>query len=294
MPSALTNKEVTEIVDDLTVEEAFKSQILNNPVPYELPKEAVNICLDDVGAKEQKTTRDKKAAEKDNEPAAATKKKRKYVQNTVINVEHKGKSYILNGFGVFYVLRLLLAFLMHNNLHEKVLVFYIDGHGLFSKVLQYFSWHEKLIIILDWYHLQKKCAELLSMALHGRKIRNEVLTKIMSLLWHGLADEAISYISSLSKDKIKNEKKITHLINYLKKNRPMIPAYSVRKKIGLGNSSNRGEKANDQIVSHRQKHKGMSWSKAGSVSLASITALAKNKEYKRWFQDGEIEFKLAS
>jgi hypothetical protein len=38
----------------------------------------------------------------------------------------------------------------------------------------------------------------------------------------------------------------------------------------------------------------MSWSKDGSVALASVTALKKNKEYKKWFQEGEIEFKLAS
>ena len=63
--------------------------------------------------------------------------------------------------------------------------------------------------------MKKKCAELLSMALHGRTIRNEVLTKIMSLLWHGLVDEVIIYISSLSKDKIRNEKEINNIKNYI-------------------------------------------------------------------------------
>ena len=40
----------------------------------------------------------------------------------------------------------------------------------------------------------------------------------------------------------------------------------------------------------------MEWvgARAGSVGLASITALARNNEYHRWFEDGEIEFKLAS
>ena len=56
----------------------------------------------------------------------------------------------------------------------------------------------------------------------------------------------------------------------------------------------RGEKANDLIVADRQKHHGMSWSKFGSVALASVTALKKNKEYKKWFQEEELEFKLAS
>ncbi len=132
------------------------------------------------------------------------------------------------------------------------------------------------------------------MALNGKEIRNAVLEKLLPLLWHGLVDQAINYLNSLSKSQIKNEKELHHLIGYLEKNRPMIPAYAVRRELGLRNSSNRGEKANDLIVAARQKHNGMSWSKSGSVALASVTALKKNKEYKKWFQEGELEFKLAS
>jgi hypothetical protein len=85
-----------------------------------------------------------------------------------------------------------------------------------------------------------------------------------------------------------------HLIHYLEKNRPMIPVYSLRRELELRNSSNRGEKANDLIVAERQKNNGMSWSKSGSVALASVTALKKNREHQKWFQNAEFEFKLAS
>ena len=128
----------------------------------------------------------------------------------------------------------------------------------------------------------------------GKDIRSAVLEKLLPLLWHGLVDEAINYLNGLPESEIKNEKERSHLIGYLEKNRPMIPAYAVRRELGLRNSSNRGEKSNDLIVSKRQKHNGMSWSKSGSVALASVTALKKNKEYKRWFQERKIEFKLAS
>ena len=84
------------------------------------------------------------------------------------------------------------------------------------------------------------------------------------------------------------------MIGYVDKNRPMIPVYAARKELGLRNASNRGEKANDLIVAARQKHNGMSWSKSGSVSLASVTALKKNKEYPTWFREREIEFKLVA
>jgi len=294
MSSELKDQEVFEVVQCLPVEESLKSEILKNPVPYIYPGEGVDICLDDVGVKKQKNERKNNPQEDYSEIEPVTKKKRAYIQNTVVHVEHQGKSYMLNGYGVFYVLQLLLSFLIYNELSEKTLTFFIDGHGLFSKVLQYFSWHKKIIVILDWYHLKKKCSELLSMVLRGSKIRNEVLNNILPLLWHGLVDETVCYLNEINTEMIKNTKELEHLINYLKKNTPMIPVYSVRKEIGLKNSSNRGEKANDLLVADRQKHNGMSWSKPGSISLTSITALAKNKEYDRWFETGEIEFKLAA
>jgi len=35
---------------------------------------------------------------------------------------------------------------------------------------------------------------------------------------------------------------------------------------------------NDLVVSERQKHNGMSWSKGSSVALATITFLKRNKD----------------
>lgn len=277
-----------DIVRKFDLEDQFKSAILKNPVPYEDTKEAVNISLDEVGAKQQKDNREKKPQDPPSEP------KRKYIQNTVIHIEKEGAFYILNGYGVLCVLRILLAFLLYNHLLENTLMFFVDGHSLYSAVIQFFSGHKNIIVILDWYHLRKRCQELLSIALKGRAIRNTVLEKLMPLLWHGLVDEAIKYMHSLPETQIKNPEEIGHLISYLTRNRPMIPAYAVRRELGLRNSSNRGEKSNDLIVAERQKHNGMSWSKCGSVALASVTALKKNKEYKKWFQEGELEFKLAS
>ena len=44
------------------------------------------------------------------------------------------------------------------------------------------------------------------------------------------------------------------------------------------------------MVSDRQKHNGMSWSKPGSVALAAVAALVRNQEYKRWFHTGTLSF----
>jgi len=119
------------------IAEELQPEILTNPVPYEDVKEAVNISLDEVGAKKQKETREKGTQDSPDE------KKRKYVQNTVIHVEKEGASYILNGAGVLCVLRQLLAFLLHNHLLKNTLMFFVDGHSLYSSVIDFFSWHKK-------------------------------------------------------------------------------------------------------------------------------------------------------
>jgi hypothetical protein len=51
---------------------------------------------------------------------------------------------------------------------------------------------------------------------------------------------------------------------------------------------------NDLLVSHRQKHKGMSWSVTGSSALAALEALKRNNEYQYWFEYHEIQLKQAA
>jgi len=269
-------------------EEQIRKVMLQNPVSYEKREASVCISVDDVGAKQQKESRKPKSS------GPPGQSKRKYVQNTVIHVEQGDRSYILNGYGIWSVLRLLLAFLLNNDLLSHHWVFFVDGHSLYSSVVQYFCWYPQVSVILDWYHLKKKCRELLSMASKGSKIRNAILEELMPLLWHGLVDQAIDYLSHLATDQIKNDDELKHLMSYLEKNRGMIPVYAVRRELGLRNSSNRGEKANDLLVAARQKHNGMSWSKSGSVALAYVTALKKNQTYKTWFRKRELEFKLVS
>ena len=128
----------------------------------------------------------------------------------------------------------------------------------------------------------------------GRFIRNEILDKLTPLLWYGLIDEAVFYLKEIDKDSIKQMKIIDKLIEYLRRNKPYIPCYAVRKELGLCSSSAIGEKMNDLVVSDRQKHNGMSWSKAGSVGLATITTLKRNKESDKWFETKGLNFKLAA
>ena len=105
---------------------------------------------------------------------------------------------------------------------------------------------------------------------------------------------AVEYLRTLDEDLIKDRGKLEVLINYIARSRPYIPCYEIRKKLGLRNSSNIGEKMNDLLVSERQKHNGMSWSKDGSVALASVAVIKRNNEYKNWLEAANLELKLAA
>jgi hypothetical protein len=140
----------------------------------------------------------------------------------------------------------------------------------------------------------KKCTERLSSALRGAQSRNAVLKQVLPLLWYGVVDEAIAALKGIEAGKVKDRAAVEKLIAYLERNRPFIPCYAARKELGLRNSSNLGEKMNDLLISKRQKHNGMSWSKYGSLGLASLTALVRNHEQAMWFEHGKLDFKLAA
>ena len=262
-------------------------EALSNPVCYEDPENTVNISIDDVNVKKQEETRQKGGNPEET--------RRKYVHNTIVHVSKGDRSYTLNGYGIKTVLCFLIAFIFNNNLIGDRLQFFTDGHRILNEtILKCFNWFINIGIILDWFHLVKKCKEQLSMAMKGRVVRNEVLEQLLPLLWHGLTDKAIALIEETDCRQIKNQAVLEKLVGYLHRNKPYIPCYAIRKQLGLRNSSNIGEKMNDLIVSDRQKHNGMSWSKPGSVALASVTALNRNKETKRWFEKRELEFKMAA
>lgn len=285
-PATLPEEQIVKAAEEC-IDGDMRDEVLNNPVCYEDPEKTVDIFIDDVNVKRQEESRQK--------GGKSEKGKRKYVHNTIAHVSKEDRSYTLNGYGIKAVLCSLIALIFNNNLIGNRLQFFTDGHKTLNEtIFKCFNWFENMGIILDWYHLKKKCKGQLSMAMKGSVIRNDVLDRLLPLLWHGLTDKAIALLEEMEPRQIKNQSIVEKLVQYLHRNKPYIPCYAIRKQIGLGNSSNIGEKMNDLIVSDRQKHNGMSWSKPGSVALASVTALKRNRETKIWFEKREIEFKLAA
>jgi hypothetical protein len=253
-----------------------------NAADYESPSETVNVSLDDVCVKRQTETR---PGNKDNQP--------KRVYNTVLHIQANCSSYILNAASLFGGLKLLIGFLLLNGLLKKQIVIFADGardiHAVVLKMLSFANCK----IILDWFHLKKKCQEQLSMALKGSKIRNEFLDGgFLSCLWFGNINGAIKQLQNIDPKKVKNIEYIIKLIEYLERVRGQVPCYALRKELGLRNSSNLGEKSNDIIVAKRQKHNGMSWSNNGSVAFATVAAASHNAEIKEWTHTRTINLEL--
>ena len=246
-----------------------------------------NISIDDVCCKKQKA--------EDRKKGSPPKEKREMVNNTVVHIQNKeAKTYMLNTPNVARMMPIVLAFLLSNNLLSKPgsLVFFTDGARDLRSAIQDIFTFMPFKIILDWFHLEKKCKELLSMAINGKQVKNKILTELLVWLWLGKGDQAIDLLRNLEAGHIKNATSRENLITYFSRNRDCIPCYALRKKLGLRISSNPVEKANDLLVSSRQKHNGMSWSETGSTSLATLTCVRSNSEDRNWLLDHDIRFQF--
>ena len=245
------------------------------------PDDCVYVSIDDVGVRHQKDKR------KD-----GGSKIGKVVENTVIHIQSKEGIYIITAVGMNKAFRLLLAFLLKNHLLEnRHLYFFSDGARNIRKgIKDYFAFcpHKHM---LDWYHLEKRMTELLSMALKGAKDkRHEIRKHLDGILWAGNISDAIDYLYSLDETNIKNAQKLDEAVEYLKGKKPYICCYALRAALGYRNSSNPAEKANDLVVATRQKHNGMSWSFLGSHALAIIEAVSLNGERDGWLRNRIIRF----
>ncbi len=154
------------------------------------------------------------------------------------------------------------------------------------------GWFEGLgvapkVMILCWWHLRKRCYELMSSA-GGSKDRRRVFEKeLLGLLWEGKVDAAVNRLRD-AMEWVRTPAKVEELIGYLEKRRAYIPDYQERQRAGLWIASTRVEKFNDWAVSERCKHRGMSWSPAGVLALAALEAARRNGELDRWREVREL------
>lgn len=243
------------------------------------------VSIDDVGVRFQKDKR-----------GDTYRKKRTFIENTVIHVQCGDSQYTITATGMAKAFKRLVAFLLANGLMEnRRLVFLTDGAACIRDYIIKFFGFRQYTIILDWLHLKKKCMEYLSMTIKGTKAeKNRIKKGLAAALWTGRADKVYEYLRDIKGSNIKNYAKMEELKGYISRKRPHMACYALRKQLGLRISSNRVEKANDMVVAARQKHNGMAWSEKGSGALAIITAARINGELQDWINGNTPRFKMAA
>ena len=232
----------------------------------------VYIYIDDVLVKHQKESR-----------APGSKRDGRFIANTVICIQESGRKYHITAASMQEAFRRLMAFLLANHLMEdRQLIFISDGATAIKECIESHFGFRDYKLYLDWYHLDKKCYQFLSSGLKTGKAMKEDKDRIghelASLLWVGNWSAARKYISEIDDKYVKSRSALDDLGKYITRKSENIPCYAIRGGLGLHNSSNPVEKANDLIVAQRQKNNGMSWSMRGSESLAAITAAERNGE----------------
>ena len=274
----------------------------------------VSVSLDGVCTKRQKDTRPTKTSTNtgeepfyrqdtldgpENLKRVPDPKKRPKVETAVAHIEADGMHYTLTAMNMFLLCKMVLAFLLsHNLLKGKNLLFLTDGGKDIKGAIETVFAFCPYTVILDWFHLRKHCQELLSMSIIGGKanfeIQYEIKRNLFRRLFYGNVDSAIKYLDSIPKKHVKNAKLLQALKDYLERKRNVIACYVLRRKSNLRISSNAVEKANDILVSKRQKGNGMSWSRTGSWALGGITMKYLNHENKNWNENHFPSFNMHS
>jgi hypothetical protein len=215
------------------------------------------------------------------------------VQNSVAYLEHQAQHYTLTGRSVSEVLCFSLALLLHNGHLLKRLCFFADGqNSLQQAILATFSWHPGVTILLDWFHLVKKCKEYLSTAMKGRQLRNQHAQAILRLLWFGARQGAVDYVKAIPDQDIKEVQGVQKLLTYFERNWDYLGCYAIRRQWGLRNSSNRVERSNYLVTAERQKKNAMSWSAEGSYALTALKAVVCNGYVTQWVRSRQIPLEL--
>ena len=174
-------------------------------------------------------------------------------------------------------------------------------------------------IYLDLFHATHKQYEVFSMVIksvrvvdpqgehkyyeRGSKageIRKSVMTSLSrlyarraaSILYVGnIPGLMIYYLENIDPAVIASREALDKLITYFKGKGIYATCYALRRRLGLRNSSNRVELANNRNTSVRQKHRNMTWSVVGSGAVVSLKTLELNRESDRWYSNSTFTFR---
>jgi hypothetical protein len=148
-------------------------------------------------------------------------------------------------------------------------------------------------VILDWYHLVKKCKDRISRLGLGRVAGRALWKQVRQLLWQGEGQAAIQRLEE-QRGRVTAAAPLDELQQYLRRHEAAMPAYGERYRERRWIGSGLVEKANDLIVARRQKKKGMHWSPETSEALARLKVLLLNHEWDAYWERHQLPQLLAA
>jgi hypothetical protein len=110
-------------------------------------------------------------------------------------------------------------------------------------------------MLLDWYHLAKKCRELAARICPEQDRRRLLVRRLLRALWGGHVPRAVRVLTRWRRQAAEREA-VDTLCTYLEARAQGIPDYRTRRRQQRYIGSGLGEKANDRLVVRRQKRHG--------------------------------------
>ncbi len=193
----------------------------------------------------------------------------------------------LSGVGASFLQQLLVLLLLCAGPRRKLLLIADGARWIRSFFAEMLGNIPDKAMILDWYHLRKKCYQLCSLICRGRKAKAHLLFVLYRHLWRGRVEEAVQVLEAY-RPHAKRETALDELIAYLQQRRAFIPNYCQRRRERRYIGSGHGEKTNDLIVARRQKCKGMHWSLKTSDALAALQTLMLNRGWELYWSHRQV------
>jgi hypothetical protein len=193
----------------------------------------------------------------------------------------------LSGTGAGFLALLLIMVLLCAGRQRVVLLLADGARWIRNWFVALHALRADSTMILDWFHLRKRCAELGSMICHGRQAKAALLRPLYRHLWQGEVDAAIGLLEAY-RPQARNTERLDELIQYLHDRQAYIPNYRQRRRERQYIGSGQVEKANDLIVAQRQKGAGMHWSLETSDALAALRTLMLNGGWDQYWRHRQV------
>jgi len=111
-------------------------------------------------------------------------------------------------------------------------------------------------MLLDGYHLARKCGDLGVRISPNRTRRSALLRRLLRALWAGNVERALTVLKDQRRHAA-DLQAVDNLSHYLQARAAWIPYYRERRRTCRSIGSGLAEKANDRILVRRQKRRGM-------------------------------------